>query len=123
MGRVVIQVECANLGLVRELLRRAGREIEQGRKSGGQISAPDWEYSFQVEEPFAGADVLNMMVHELGLGIRARKAALKLDVRTVGELCQKTPHQLLALKNMGRTTLKEIVDKLAARGLALSDNS
>ncbi len=61
-------------------------------------------------------------VIELDLSLRVRKAMQVLAVNTVGDLIQKSPQDLLAQKNFGETSLKEVRQKLAVLGLALKDD-
>lgn len=57
----------------------------------------------------------------LGLSVRARKAAAKLGAVTVAHLTNLKSTELLAQKNFGPTSLREVVTKLAAHGLRLLD--
>ncbi|MCI0342997.1 MAG: tetratricopeptide repeat protein [Planctomycetales bacterium] len=61
-------------------------------------------------------------VIELDLSLRVRKAMQLLNVNTVGDLIQKSPQDLLAQKNFGETSLKEVRQKLAVLGLSLKDD-
>lgn len=56
----------------------------------------------------------------IGLSVRARKAARRLGVTTVDGLVKLTADELLAARNCGQTTLQEIREKLARKGLKLA---
>lgn len=56
----------------------------------------------------------------LNLPGRAWNALRREAIGTVGALVAKTAGELLELKNFGRTTLWEVRDRLAARGLKLA---
>lgn len=64
---------------------------------------------------------LNLVVDELGLSGRAANCLRNATIRTVGELAEHTPDQLMALKNFGEKSLIEIVDKLAEMDLYLRE--
>lgn len=64
---------------------------------------------------------LSINVDDLGLSGRAANCLRNANVRTVGELVEYTPEQLMALKNFGDKSLVEIVDKLAEMGLYLKE--
>jgi DNA-directed RNA polymerase subunit alpha len=67
----------------------------------------------------AGPEILNKSVDELELSVRARRAMVKLDIKTLFELVGKTEAELLGCKNFGVTSLNEIKEKLAHFGLSL----
>jgi len=60
-------------------------------------------------------------IEHLELSIRARKCMEELGIRTVGDLVQKSAQELLACKNFGETSLKEVQEKLAELGLRLAE--
>ena len=55
----------------------------------------------------------------LKLSVRAQKCVEELELETVGDLADRTEAELMASKNMGRTTLDEVRKRLASYGLAL----
>ncbi len=61
-------------------------------------------------------------IEHLELSIRSRKCVDSLTIRTVGDLIQKSPTELLACQNFGQTSLKEVQEKLAELGLKLSED-
>ncbi|MGE4159979.1 MAG: DNA-directed RNA polymerase subunit alpha C-terminal domain-containing protein [Planctomycetota bacterium] len=62
----------------------------------------------------------HITISELKLTVRSSKVLESLGIRNVGELVQFTEEQLLAQKNFGKTSIKEISSKLAEQGLSLS---
>jgi DNA-directed RNA polymerase subunit alpha len=69
-----------------------------------------------------GNDVLGKPVSELDLSVRSRRCMSKLGITTVGELTQKSVDELMATKNFGATSLREVREKLRALGLSLKDD-
>jgi len=63
--------------------------------------------------------LLNKPVDDLQLSVRSRKCLQKLNIRTIGDLTQKTDAELLGSKNFGVTSLNEINRILANIGLSL----
>ena len=63
--------------------------------------------------------VLDIPVTDFELSVRARNCLKKMNIRTLGDLVQTTENDLLAYKNFGETSLKEIKDMLTAKGLRL----
>ena len=89
---------------------------------------PAWKFAeerqvpepFQVEELSADEQaLLARPIAELNLSVRARKCMIRLGINTFGDLLQRTGDDLLECKNFGVTSLNEVREKLAVRGLKL----
>jgi len=63
--------------------------------------------------------LLDIPVTDFELSVRARNCLKKMNIRTLGDLVRTTEAELLAYKNFGETSLKEIKDMLAAKNLRL----
>jgi DNA-directed RNA polymerase subunit alpha len=61
----------------------------------------------------------NKPVDDLRLSVRARKCLQKLNIRTIGEITNKTDAELLGCKNFGVTSLNEVKTALTDLGLSL----
>jgi DNA-directed RNA polymerase subunit alpha len=61
-------------------------------------------------------------ITDLELSVRARKCMQRLNIETVGDLCEKSEADLLATKNFGQTSLNEVKIKLAEINLGLKAN-
>jgi hypothetical protein len=64
-------------------------------------------------------DQIESRERDLVLPIRSASVVKRLGVRTVGELVRFTAEEILSAKCFGETTLREIRDALAKRGLRL----
>lgn len=62
---------------------------------------------------------MGMPIDELGLSGRAANCLRNANVRTVGELVDYSPEDLMRFKNFGEKSLQEIVDTLAPMGMYL----
>jgi DNA-directed RNA polymerase subunit alpha len=58
-------------------------------------------------------------VDELELSVRSANCLQQANIRTIGDLVQKTEAEMLKTKNFGRKSLKEIKELLAEMGLSL----
>jgi len=58
-------------------------------------------------------------ISEFELSVRARNCLKKMNIQTLGDLLKLTEQELLAYKNFGETSLDEINQLLAKRGLRL----
>ena len=64
-------------------------------------------------------ELLKKNINELQLSVRARKCLSNLNIKTTGELVNKTEDELLGCKNFGLTSLVEIKKVLDEMGIAL----
>ena len=71
-------------------------------------------FDFMPEAPIKGTHV-----EELELSARATNCLKSEGINTIEELCTKPRNYLRKLPNLGKITLKEIVDALAERKLKL----
>jgi len=65
------------------------------------------------------AQIMRTPISEFELSVRSRNCLAKMDIQTLGDLVHKTETELLAYKNFGETSLQEIKDILAQKGLNL----
>ena len=63
--------------------------------------------------------ILRTPISEFELSVRSRNCLAKMEIKTLGDLIRKTEAELLAYKNFGETSLQEIKDILAQKGLRL----
>ncbi len=63
--------------------------------------------------------VLDMSIEELELTIRSFNCLKRAGINTVGELVNKTPDDMIKVRNLGRKSLGEIHAKLKELGLSL----
>ncbi len=62
---------------------------------------------------------LSKSVDELELSVRSYNCLKNANIKTIGELVQKTESEMLKTKNFGRKSLNEIKDILGSMGLGL----
>jgi DNA-directed RNA polymerase subunit alpha len=65
------------------------------------------------------SQVLGIPVTDFELSVRSRNCLQKMGILTLGDLARTTEAELLASKNFGETSLMEIREMLAAKGLHL----
>jgi DNA-directed RNA polymerase subunit alpha len=71
------------------------------------------------EEKGALYEKLGKSVDEMELSVRSYNCLKNANIRTIGELVQKTEGEMLKTKNFGRKSLNEIKEILAGMGLSL----
>lgn len=63
--------------------------------------------------------VLEMTIEELDLSVRSYNCLKRAGINTVEELTQKTEEDMMKVRNLGKKSLEEVQQKLAALGLSL----
>lgn len=63
--------------------------------------------------------LMEMSIEELDLSVRSYNCLKRAGIDTVGELCQKTPDEMMKVRNLGTKSLAEVESKLAAFDLSL----
>jgi len=86
------------------------------------INFDETEEPVAVEAPKEEAKLnenLFRSVDELELSVRSANCLQQANIKTIGDLVQKTEAEMLKTKNFGRKSLKEIKEILAEMGLSL----
>lgn len=65
------------------------------------------------------SQVLDIPVTDFELSVRSRNCLIKMNIKKLGDLTRVTEAQLLASKNFGETSLQEIKEIMASKGLRL----
>lgn len=66
--------------------------------------------------------VLEMSIDELELSVRSYNCLKRANINTVEELTNKTPDDMMKVRNLGRKSLEEVLQKLNELGLSLRPN-
>ena len=64
--------------------------------------------------------VLEMSIYELELSVRSYNCLKRANINTVEELTNKTPDDMMKVRNLGRKSLEEVLAKLKELGLELN---
>ena len=73
------------------------------------------EFEVEMEEVRKAAipeGILNKSIDELELSVRAQNCLQSQGIRTINELIELDPYELLSIRNMGVRTVKEIIANL-----------
>ena len=62
----------------------------------------------------------DMSIDELELSVRSYNCLKRANINTVKELCNKTPDEMMKVRNLGRKSLEEVLQKLKEHGLSLN---
>ena len=74
-----------------------------------------------VEKSEAQRDkVLELTIEELDLSVRSFNCLKRANINTVEDLISKTEDEMMKVRNLGRKSLEEVINKLAMMGLSLA---
>ena len=65
--------------------------------------------------------VLELTIEELDLSVRSFNCLKRAGINTVEDLISKTQDEMMKVRNLGRKSLEEVINKLAMMGLGLSN--
>ena len=63
--------------------------------------------------------ILKMVIEEMDLSVRSYNCLKRANIHTVEDLTKKTEDDMLKVRNLGRKSLEEVIQKLDSYGLAL----
>ncbi len=66
--------------------------------------------------------VLGMTIEELDFSVRSFNCLKRAGINTVEDLINKTEDDMMKVRNLGRKSLEEVINKLESLGLALHDD-
>jgi DNA-directed RNA polymerase subunit alpha len=101
-----------------KILRKHLNPFIQYSELGAQVHAENRNYVSPGND-VAIESKLNMNIAELNLSVRATNCLESEAITTVRDLVQRSPDQLLDVRNFGETTLNEVREKLTELGLRL----
>ncbi|MGL5902255.1 MAG: DNA-directed RNA polymerase subunit alpha C-terminal domain-containing protein, partial [Cetobacterium sp.] len=67
-------------------------------------------------------DIMNTRIEELDLTVRSFNCLKKAGIEEVGQLAKMSMNELLKIKNLGRKSLDEILEKMKELGFDLNGN-
>lgn len=75
-----------------------------------------------VEEEKADDPVPSLTIEDLELSVRAYNCLKRASINSLAELLKKSEHDLLSIKNFGKKSSDEVIEKLHQAGLELQPN-
>ncbi len=72
-----------------------------------------------VKDNDSNRQTLEMTVEELDLSVRSFNCLKRANIHKVGDLIEKTEEEMMKVRNLGKKSLDEVIQKLAQFGLSL----
>ena len=66
--------------------------------------------------------IMEMTIEELDLSVRSFNCLKRANINTVEDLVSKTQEEMIKVRNLGRKSLEEVIQKLAMMGLSLASD-
>lgn len=66
------------------------------------------------------SSIMEMTIEELDLSVRSFNCLKRANINTVKDLVSKTQDEMIKVRNLGRKSLEEVIQKLAMMGLSLA---
>ena len=73
-------------------------------------------------EPETDDDPRSIPLEDLELSVRSYNCLKRAGITTLGEIADKTPEEMMKVRNLGRKSLEEVLAKLKEYGLSLRDS-
>ena len=110
-------------GVIAAKMRGATRVIAMSRHEDRAALAREFGATDIVPERGQEAidKVLEMTIEELDLSVRSFNCLKRANINTVEDLISKTEDEMMKVRNLGRKSLEEVINKLAMMGLSLAD--
>ena len=106
-----------------EACSHAARILEEHLSLFTNLSGEASSIDIFVEKEEAKKEkILEMSIEELDLSVRSFNCLKRANINTVEELVQKSEDDMMKVRNLGRKSLEEVAQKLAALGLSLRRN-
>jgi DNA-directed RNA polymerase subunit alpha len=118
--RLILDIETDGTISPREALASAGATL--GSLVGLVASLDEEPQGLELGDVGAALGASNELearIEDLGLTERARNCLKRGGINSIGELVACTEKDLLSITNFGQTSLKDVIDRLDERGLAL----
>ena len=111
-------------GVIAAKMRGATRVIAMSRHEDRAALAREFGATDIVPERGQEAidKVLEMTIEELDLSVRSFNCLKRANINTVEDLISKTEDEMMKVRNLGRKSLEEVINKLAMMGLSLASD-
>ncbi|MBD3292472.1 MAG: DNA-directed RNA polymerase subunit alpha [Armatimonadia bacterium] len=122
LDRLVLEVWGDGTIMPDDAVRKAAEILVRYITVFSEIEMPEEEEEEEVpEEEEAMNKILSFPIEEMEFSVRTFNCLKKENIDTVGELVQRTEDDLLDIRNFGKRSLEEVIEKLASVELALAE--
>jgi DNA-directed RNA polymerase subunit alpha len=118
--RLTIEVWTNGVLTAKEAVSWSAKILTEHLKLFTDLSADASNSEIMVEKSGDAKDkILEMTIEELDLSVRSFNCLKRAGINTVEDLIQRTEDDMMKVRNLGRKTLEEVVQKLSSLNLSL----
>jgi len=122
LDRLMLEVWGDGTIMPDDAVRKAAEILVRYITVFSEIEMPEEEEEEEVpEEEEVRNKVLGWPIEEMEFSVRTFNCLKKENIDTVGELVERTEDDLLNIRNFGKRSLEEVIEKLAAVDLSLRE--
>lgn len=119
--KLTLEVWTNNILSARDAVSLAAKILTDHLALFTDLSEAAGSRSIVVVKPESHRDkVLELTIEELDLSVRSFNCLKRAGINTVEDLVYKTEDDMMKVRNLGRKSLDEVINKLAAMGLSLA---
>ena len=119
--KLIIDIETNGAIEPKEALSSAGKTLGELMGLFADVGEGQGLELVDVVPDSAGSPDLDLPIEALDLSERPRNCLRRAQIKTVGELVERTSDDLLNITNFGQKSLDEVIAKLDELGLSLAD--
>ena len=107
----------------KEAVSLAAKVLNEHLKLFIDMSDKAQREEFMVERPEVKKEkILEMTIEDLDLSVRSFNCLKRAGIDTVEDLINRTEEDMIKVRNLGRKSLEEVIQKLSSLGLCLKKN-
>lgn len=114
---------------IRDIALREEQELTEYREKAFAFLKEHGKYGSEQELAFGKVNayrkptIEDVKLEELDLTVRSYNCLRRAGVESIKDICEMTENELMKVRNLGRKSFKEIINKLEERGLGLKDEN
>ena len=119
--KLTIEVWTNGVITAKEAVSLAAKILTEHLNLFVELAGGAYDADIMVEKDDIGKEkVLEMTIEELDLSVRSFNCLKRAGINTVEDLIAKTEEDMMKVRNLGRKSLEEVINKLASLGFTLS---
>jgi DNA-directed RNA polymerase subunit alpha len=117
--KLILDVETNGAFTAREIVSLAAKLMEEHIKLFLSLADIGDLGTLVSPDPRPGIRVLEMNIEDMDLSVRSYNCLKRANIHTVEDLIKRTEDDMLKVRNLGRKSLDEVINKLHSYGLSL----
>ena len=121
--RLTVELKTNGTIAAREIISLAAKILEDHARLFVDLSSSMGSKSVLVDaKENKEAKILEMTIEDLDLSVRSYNCLKRAGIHTVEDLTKKSSEDMLKVRNLGKKSLEEVINKLQDLGLSLRSN-